>query len=63
MVSLPCDYYILSIFAGKRLYGYFSANDNKKDETQIDGVDDGADLHLSSLCQRLSCAHLTCSTF
>lgn len=50
MISLPCDYYILSIFAGKRLYSYFSANDNKKDETQIDGVDDGAYLHLGSSC-------------
>lgn len=50
MISLPCDYYILSIFVGKRLYSYFCANDNKKDETQIDGVDDGAYLHLGSSC-------------
>lgn len=50
MISLPCDYYILSIFACLRLYSYFSANDNKKDETQIDGVDDGAYLHLGSSC-------------
>ncbi|MFR5270556.1 MAG: hypothetical protein ACLTGI_08150 [Hoylesella buccalis] len=28
------------------MYGYFSANDDKEDETQIDGVDDGAYLHL-----------------
>lgn len=35
-------------FCELKIVRFFSANDDKKDETQIDGVDDGVYLHLGS---------------